>query len=407
MVLNMSRAGPILPPAPPTGHPSDMPNTRNPISYAVAKVHDFAVALFSMITSACQTVYHFFFASEQTPPEVAPVPDAPAPQFIPPAAVPVPQPMVAELDTLARGVDEASAEEPEVNSDPETDTDNSVASDDDDWEMVDTPSNTTIQLFIQKYGGSVPSDTIEAYIGGGKQIYEQILDGRLATVPKNQAAHWAGALTWYLMKQAHDQEEGFTNGSFILQDKDERIFKFLHGLSGTYNRISSHLKGRSDEQHRGIDVPHGFLPNGCEHLLFFRTTLPNREEATFIKPEDHGTSLTNVRHLVCHGLGFVQSVAKKQLPSVFGSDDSEGFRKERVPAATLAAFRVLIQNKSPEERTKLMADAKLWGIGFMYTTIHKIAPNHDFIKKLEKQFPNGPLEKRTGREVMIFQPDVA
>ena len=188
--------------------------------------------------------------------------------------------------------------------------------------------------------------------------------------------HWgftpienARAIIWALYGIAgNDLKKGFfTEGTFVVEDKDHRLFNFLRSVPGAYKRISSHFKDYKT-QHYGLDIPN--LPCLKQHILFGQTA----QGYMFIKPENHG--IGTLGDALMHGQEFVVAQARKQpyLRSLLGltsDDETPGFRKERIQQDILRTYNLLLQRLEPDRGTvQLLTDqAKRFGLLKIISTL--------------------------------------
>ncbi|MBA3724851.1 MAG: hypothetical protein H0W89_08325, partial [Candidatus Levybacteria bacterium] len=225
---------------------------------------------------------------------------------------------------------------------------------------------------------------------------------------------------WALMAIAKEKGEEFEEGSFICKDengicKDENgickdetgnLTTFLIALAST--RPSSHLKGVASAQHYGIDVvptEHYFLPEHKRHVLLASIYTPELGRRIFIKPENFGVSTSF--DALGHAVEYIQSLGRKMNPSLFGSDDAENYRKERVPQDLLKEFKDILNDL--DEDVTPYNDAKKFGVSAMYKfTKERIGTNHlshsvtDKMKQFQIKLEGmGNPEVRIGREVII------
>ena len=241
------------------------------------------------------------------------------------------------------------------------------------------------------------------------------------------------SLIWRFYAHAANKDQAFEEGTFYIPDNEdaEKIFNFLHGyvdfVKGhdiarwvpgiapnpfAYSRISSHYKESEPEQF-GIDIRFNaedqvryVLPARKAHILFGKK---------FIKIENHGL---NSDGILPHGYEFVIAQARKNVVArwlfAMQSDDSDEYRKERVPADELKKFSDLLKelSLSDEEKADYKLQAKEQGIKVMHA-IAKVLREHyveniDATNKLDaylqyliNAYGEKYIQHRTGREVML------
>ncbi|MCL5876080.1 MAG: hypothetical protein M1114_06430, partial [Candidatus Dependentiae bacterium] len=237
-------------------------------------------------------------------------------------------------------------------------------------------------------------------------------------------------LIWRFYAHALQKKQGFEEGTFYLPtEASQKIFDYLRGyvelvkdektsgvsgvtpgLSGNpfaYPRISSHYTHSEPEQY-GIDIRFNaqedvktLLPEGKTHILFGRN---------FIKIENHG--LATINDFAGHTGEFFFAQGRKLMPAIFGSDDQEGYRKERVPRDELNLFKQLLADLqvSGKECEGYYENAKKHGIQDMYRIARALHSNYagqenltiridEYLKRLETDYSY--LEQRMGKEVML------
>jgi len=262
-------------------------------------------------------------------------------------------------------------------------------------------------------------------------------------------------IAWYLYSSAIDKNQGFDQGTFVIEDPKEKIFAFLKNCKGAKERISSHFKPKEiDEygvtedqaQQYGIDMPEDVVL--FEHkktLLFGRRGTINNRNFIFIKPEDEGcAAITDITEgkmpswedtlaTVKHAGHFVVARVRKFIP---GADDQPSWRKERMPykvaqkwlnvaeqlpknvplqvecarAATRSIFEMMKWEKAFQQINsdpKLAAITKiLYGSQLSKEDKDKV---FDALKKFNAHLKNKKydnLEYRKGREVILLESEL-
>src|SRR5207237_1243773 len=139
----------------------------------------------------------------------------------------------------------------------------------------------------------------------------------------------------------------FTEGTFVLDDPDARLFNFLQKNKDVYDRPSTHYEGRSRKEHKGIDVFNGLMPAWKRTILFEQFETRDGNRMLFIKPENYSAKLTST-DAFWHGLELIAAKWRKFWYP--GSDDAVDMRKERVPDDCLKAFNDVLKflNKGVE-----------------------------------------------------------
>lgn len=190
-------------------------------------------------------------------------------------------------------------------------------------------------------------------------------------------------MIWGLMANACATEEGFTEGTFVIEsEKVQNIYDKLLKIEGAYERSSSHYVGRCD-QSMGLDFPAELiLPANKRTILFGLADTHDGKKILFIKPENWGAdlkinSLDKANHCLHHALEFLFAQYVKIMRP--GYDDAPGTAKERIPHTWSANTKFGWASLTNEERRNLVARG---------------LAKHDW---LEDSF-------RTGREVYIRYP---
>jgi len=190
-------------------------------------------------------------------------------------------------------------------------------------------------------------------------------------------------LVWFYYDMAVDKNQAFSEGTFVLQDQDGRIYKFLleyvrmvnpdairmapafgypKNIYLAYARHSTHFPVEQDNYRQyGIDIrfanfsPQFLLPTHKSHLLFGRIS----QDLIYIKMEDFGVCSDQ---LPKHGTEYGVSLLRKLWPAVnsylegyiptklnelekyyIGTDDDPLYRKEHVPAKVLSTCFEILQ----------------------------------------------------------------
>lgn len=296
------------------------------------------------------------------------------------------------------------------------------------------------QRLVAAYLGSLNIEAslnkkFAAYINKGDYVFWALCNGqRPAFTDEGREFYLQNIirLIWRFYAHALQKKQGFEEGTFYLPtEESQKIFEYLRGyvdfvkdektsgvsgvtpgLSGNpfaYPRISSHYTHSEPEQY-GIDIRfnaqedvEALLPEGKTHILFGRN---------FIKIENHG--LATINDFAGHTGEFFFAQGRKLMPAIFGSDDQEGYRKERVPRDELRLFKQLLTDLQVlgKECDDYHENAKKHGIKDMYRIARALHHNYaeqedlairidEYLKRLETDYGYSYLEQRTGKEVML------
>lgn len=288
------------------------------------------------------------------------------------------------------------------------------------------------------------SYAVQKIVMGGSYIFELIFKNSMENIPnKSQDDYLQSivAMMWYLYSQAISKDQGFTEGAFVIEDKDFKIYNFLMGyvkkvnpsITGTikdkartsadnpfaYSRVSSHYK-LEQKTHRqyGIDIRLDknsealpLLPIGKRHLVF--GIIDQARNLIYLKPENYG--IYSFYEKAMHGKEFIVARGVKLLPSMknilsdplyksfeeyIGTDDDPLYRKERVPQEFIVEFEKIInqQCRSKKNAQKIIREAIQKGIKRVFA-IKPAIIMADLRQQLDAQFDY--LYYRTGREIIL------
>lgn len=185
---------------------------------------------------------------------------------------------------------------------------------------------------------------------------------------------------------AENPEKGiFTEGTFKIQDKDNRLFNFFGSPAKVYKRASTHFEEFRDVEKGGLfaklfaKVDNGLnienLPCEKQHILFNKLS----DGFIFVKPENHGTDWAN---LPAHAGELIVAKGRK-VPLIrecfnLGSDDAPEYSKERVPEESIKEFSLLLEKLETDQETKRLhkLQAKTFGIRAMKNIIGAYIPSY-------------------------------
>jgi len=262
-------------------------------------------------------------------------------------------------------------------------------------------------------------------------------------------------LIWYFYHCAIEKGQPFEEGTFVIEDPNNKIYTFLMNYvkavnptvtktkkdpaaktSGgyiAYPRASTHFKFKQKQgfyPHYGIDarfqgyknevVQKNIFPAKKNHLLFGKIA----DNLIFIKPENAGLGVDEVpQHAWELGWAFARkSVHKTGLHKILphavinyiGTDDSPLFCKERVPNNFYNAVKqTIVKTDLPlQEKEKQIQQIKNYGIQYLPSLIRTFTDNKavqpeevNTLKTinswLNNKYDNNHL--RHGREVILTQ----
>lgn len=294
------------------------------------------------------------------------------------------------------------------------------------------------------------SYAVQKIVAGGSNIFQLIFQDAHETIPnKTQDEYLESivAIMWYLYSQAINKDQGFTEGAFVIEDKDFKLYNYLMGyvkkvnpsITGTikdqartsadnpfaYSRISSHYK-LEQKSHRqyGIDMRLDknsealpLLPIGKRHLVF--GIIDESKKLIYLKPENYG--IYSLYEKAMHGKEFIVARGVKLLPSMksilsdpwyksfeeyIGTDDDPLYRKERVPQEFIIEFEKIINKHciTKEKGKKIISEAMQKGI----KRVFGLQPRSillNLIQKLDADFDY--LYYRTGREIILTHDELS
>ncbi len=216
----------------------------------------------------------------------------------------------------------------------------------------------------------------------------------------------AVGLIWYLTDLAEKKAPQFKEGTFVIHDPNKVIFNFLKTMEQADLRISTHFAGVSSK-HFGVNIDAGMLPRGKQHLLFGELE-KDLSGFTFIKPENYGVKGT--QHFLGHFHDLIFSLGRKAIPSLFGSDQAEGYYRERVPPKLQKMF-VELKALSVNPKQYSGAGFRHW-LKALSTMLPQESKREEFYA-MRKNFQDAlnkevqdkkldHLEHRTGEEIIIY-----
>ncbi|CRX38791.1 hypothetical protein [Estrella lausannensis] len=306
-----------------------------------------------------------------------------------------------------------------------------------------------LDAYLVLIGPNLPIGRVRKMIQEGKEIYQHVLQGELHSPDQHPLGsdHVIIRLSWFLMSIAIKMGQGHSSGSFVIEDKEQVLYKFLERASKCGDRISSHFQGRgpmnaAGSLHKGIDFLRGLGPSGKGHLLFGLVDSPDwinenspPEKATFLKLEAFSPFITTNGGYDCamHTYEWAKMNAERKIFK--GKEDALSLAKERVPHNLLKAFENIVRSiendavfkKNLENIQPLVAPpslkmAKLWGVSYIHRFWTELgtnfaaasdgASNHEEIfdkwNELGRCMPMSEgtrqlqhLDRRTGREVYL------
>jgi hypothetical protein len=283
----------------------------------------------------------------------------------------------------------------------------------------------------------VDSEYARNQISLGKQYTLNLLIGtnlhEIPTATQEEYMKSIVAIQWYLYSKALEKEQGFTEGTFKIEDRGLKIYNFLmdyvkmhnKDITGTpkdplayisynpfgYSRDTSHY---TDEKKihsaYGIDVRLGpslelaLLPADKRHILFGKLDKLNEDSGwIYIKPENHGIYWYDGLPYHVNEFLVAQSRKNSWITSTLawfginlGSDDAETSRKERNIENFIKDIVQVLGKKHP-----LINVARKDGMKIIHTA-DEFAKNEK-LKEIAEQYKQqyDHTEHRNGREVIL------
>lgn len=304
-----------------------------------------------------------------------------------------------------------------------------------------------LELLLKKLDNPVSLNyAITHIISGGNYLFKLLFnpDNKINIPTKTQEEYLQSiiSLIWYLYGEAINKKQGFTEGTFVIEDKNFKLYDFLIGyvkkvnpeITGTitdpasasannpfaYSRISSHYKAEQKLYRQyGIDIRFDkksealpLLPSGKRHLVFGK--IDEKRNLIFIKPENYGIYTTHEKAM--HGYEFVHAQGVKLLPKMkfllsdplyktfqdlIGTDDDPLYRKERVPQEFIVAFAEVIKPICTTDKIRKEHIAFALRKGIQYSVSGKVPPNVVSLLRQQLDAAYDYLYFRTGREVIL------
>lgn len=288
---------------------------------------------------------------------------------------------------------------------------------------------------------NMPASYVKDMISQGQVIYRAIQNGsvEISVLKANPVRYLKDiiSLVFYFYAQAIQKGQGFSSGTFVIQDPEFKVYNFLYEYVasrwkprnmtkeliidmrdiGAYPRKSTHfnelylLKGVAKKGifggitknapyiHYGIDIPNNLpLPVHKKHILFGK--VQNNPPLIFLKIEEHGL---DKKGFFQHAVDLTKSQTKKflaktsnqlkklgfnqegyvgklleQLSSVT-SDDKADARRERIPLNALTKFLAILCSPGSPVKKENIEIKPIKGLG-----IQRMLTVADHLIKSEK-----------------------
>jgi hypothetical protein len=298
-------------------------------------------------------------------------------------------------------------------------------------EYLSTVRNASYRLEPNEFGFAREN------IARGYQVLDRVLDGCHSVLGEAETdATDTVAVMWALFDAACAKDQGYEQGSYVVEDRHGYLLQFLKGNHGTYGRISTHLKEPSrltQAGHYGIDVlgdyqagEGSWRPYAASNPAFVQQNiLPARKgtilfipmaadpsiglhtQHIFIKTEDHG--MRTWSGYLHHGWDLVAGRVGKLL----GLQTEEVARKERIDDHLAAAWAEVQVRVPRNEATRLSRNAHKIGVRVMVAEARRLQGKdpeldlaiHNF-QGLVASRNYDFLDVRTGDEVIFSEIDL-
>jgi len=291
-----------------------------------------------------------------------------------------------------------------------------------DCVMVDRAD--PFKTYVERYC-TVPFEVAEQLKNLGFRVIEAIQRGNEVPHEGKPDLQFT-AVCWALMYYASRNKQAFFEGTFVLKDKNYRLFNYF--LPNMYVRASSHFKRRAIPvkerggwAHFGLDVeitPDFALPARKRHIMMGKIESFDGRDRIYIKPENWGTNPLRPFHIFGHGVEFVESQGKRRLPWLFGDVGSgDAYQKEHILPDDDITFREIYFDESfppalkPANENQFWIDYQDFGLEFVVQFLLEISTRKDlplsisdrvatFLRELRQRY-GGSLESRRGNEVAV------
>ena len=189
----------------------------------------------------------------------------------------------------------------------------------------------------------------------------------------------------FLYAKAEAKKQAFTEGAYVVDDSEEKLFEALKSIPAvqnlddrrlkyenlSYSRWSSHSIGKKDDQseHYGIDFAQtATLHSHIKHLLFFSFKGLDGEKKLFLKPEKHGVNISDFAN---HAWDYLLTTLMRESGMTNGHDAA--YRKERLKSLCpylqndLGHLKTMLRYKLDNTTYRKLEDnIKLFGLSYIY-----------------------------------------
>ncbi|BDU73252.1 hypothetical protein [Mesoterricola silvestris] len=272
----------------------------------------------------------------------------------------------------------------------------------------------------------------------GRVILKQILDDQYDYLASDEAyGTYVVAVMWALFDAGVAKGQGYEQGSFVVEDKDWRLFEFLRGNQGSFARHSSHLKKATQLTHAGhygIDILGSYQAGSADWTPYSslnptfvqQNILPARKGTVLFIPMAAGTKVgleTNQLFIKMedHGIQTWYGFANHAWDFVTGTclgmnDPHETARKERIDKQLVKRYQAMISTAPNAQFTADTSIAQELGVRAMVREANRLngalganpgfrRAHADFTAALDAKGYDH-LAMRTGDEVIFTQAEL-
>jgi len=315
-----------------------------------------------------------------------------------------------------------------------------------------SPLQSIRHNFSYQFQQKISPDIIQRILYGGSLVHQIANNYKYSRTSKSHKEQLEDIIniSYYFFSEALAKNQVYDEGSFVIHDKNFRIYEFLmdyvkscnQNVTGTikdpaffkannpyaYPRISTHHK-KSQKKFRqyGIDIRFSpdhplqtLLPNHKAHILFGK--INEQKELLFFKIERYGLVFTS--EFLGHTYELIRSQSKKiakKIPfinSVFANDEHPSFRCEYIPHSFKQRCQEIFDetkktviscgNELLKNLSLVQDECASHGIYFLYELGQQPEIPEElslsinkYIHELAQELDH--LQLRTGREVIIGQ----
>lgn len=284
-----------------------------------------------------------------------------------------------------------------------------------------------VTSYIKENCQNVSHSNVLEFLNKFNEFLEYYKNDRLDTIPHEKRGEYFVSFMWGLMAIAIEKNEGFTEGTFIFKDPQQKILNFFKPIA--YCRYSSHFKKRILDEHthflhNSFAIDDLRFPSNHRTGVFASIETLTGEDYTYVKPESYAANLMAPIDYILHAGSYLLSRPRVWgLPLFRDLTKEANYREEDTPRPLLEKFQEVMQS---EDLDSLMGEANTLVHHHGIAGIHKASKKivhlstiHEgefpglssakekaerLIEELEQSFSDCHLRK--GREVVIDELDI-